>query len=99
VQSGAMTRGREVWKFSAIIEATAADAERVSEAIARALCPEEWHSGPCEVPWTLIQCRFEDLDDDERALWQDDFDNDRSQRPPASGDAVEFGSGACDQTE
>jgi len=65
-----------VWKFSAIIEATAQDAERAAEAMQRALCPDENHDGPCEVPWTMMQCRFEDLDD-ERVMWEEDFANDR----------------------
>lgn len=66
-----------VWKFSAIIEATADDAERAGEAIQRALCPDENHDGPCEVPWTMMRCRFEDLDDEEREMWKEDFANDR----------------------
>jgi hypothetical protein len=57
---------REVWKFSIIIEATDDDAERVAEAIARSLCPDEDHDGLCEHPWTLIRSRFDDLDEDER---------------------------------
>ena len=68
-----------VWKFSAIIEATADDAERAAEAMQRALCSDENHDGPCQVPWTMMQCRFEDLDDDERARWEKDFANDRRQ--------------------
>jgi hypothetical protein len=35
-----MSDSRQVWKFSVIIEASRADAERVSEAIFHALCPE-----------------------------------------------------------
>ena len=66
-----------VWKFSAIIEATADDAERAGEAMQRALCPDENHDGPCEVPWTMVQCRFEDLDDDKREVWEADFAKDR----------------------
>lgn len=23
------------------------------EVIARLLCPDEWHQGPCEIPWSL----------------------------------------------
>jgi hypothetical protein len=73
---------REVWKFSMIIEATPEDAEKAAEAMQRALCPDEYHPGPCAVPWTLMTCRFEDLDDDERLLWEDDFEQDRQ---PSSG--------------
>ncbi|MDP9386858.1 MAG: hypothetical protein M3Q48_02750 [Actinomycetota bacterium] len=63
--------------MTAIIEATPEDAERAQEAIARALCPDESHPGQCPVPWTTMICRFEDLDDDEQAAWQADFDADR----------------------
>ena len=74
---GRADNDRVVFKFSAIIEATADDAERAAEAMQRALCPDENHDGPCQVPWTMTQCRFEDLDDDERAMWEKDFANDR----------------------
>ena len=72
-----MSEQRQVWKLSVIFEATEVDAERVSEAMQRALCPDENHDGPCEMPWTVMQHRFEDLDDDERQMWEDDFANDR----------------------
>ena len=72
-----MSDRREVWKLSVIIEATEAEAERASEAMQRALCPDENHDGPCDVPWTMMHCRFEDLDDDERQMWEADFANDR----------------------
>ena len=70
---------REVWVFSMIIEATAEDAEKAAEAMQRALCPDENHSGPCAVPWTLMRSRFEDLDDDERASWAEIFEQDRQE--------------------
>lgn len=73
-----VTDSRQVWKFSVIIEASRADAERVSEAISHALCPEP-HPGPCPVPWTLIQSGFENLDDVERREWEEDFEEDRQQ--------------------
>ena len=79
---------REVWKFSVIIEATAEDAGRAAEAMQRALCPDDSHDGPCEVPWTMMQCRFEDLDDDQRRMWEEDFANDRRQFQ----EAVDFSS-------
>ena len=65
--------------FSVIIEATEDDAERAAEAMERALCPDENHDGLCEVPWTMIKCRFEDLDDDERRMWEEGFANSRRQ--------------------
>ena len=70
---------REVWQVSAIIEATAEQAEAAQEAIAKALCPDEEHPGYCEVPWTLLACRFEDLNDQDKVSWQESFDEDRRQ--------------------
>ena len=72
-----MSDERIIWKVSAIIEATADDAEKAQEAIARALCPKEGHPGYCPVPWTTMICRFEDLDGAEHAMWQADFQDDR----------------------
>lgn len=68
---------REIWKISTIIEATAEQAEVAQDAIARALCQDSQHSGDCEVPWTTIICRLEDLDDRDKAEWQESFDEDR----------------------
>ena len=68
---------RQVWIISAVIEATEADAEAAQEAIARALCPDDMHPGPCPVPWTTYTVRFEDLDEERRGLWQESFDEDR----------------------
>jgi hypothetical protein len=65
------------WKISAVIEATKDEADQAVEAIGRALCPEPDHAGYCEVPWVTMTCRFDDLDDDERASWQAEFDEDR----------------------
>ena len=33
--------------------ATAAEAVAAQDPIARLLCPDEFHRGPCEVPWSL----------------------------------------------
>lgn len=60
-----------------MIEATEEEASEAEEAIARALCPDQDHSGYCEVPWTTLRVALADLDDDERAIWQDDFDDQR----------------------
>jgi hypothetical protein len=68
---------REVWVISTVIEATRADADAAKEAIARALCPDDMHAGPCPVPWTMYAVRFEDLDEEQRRLWQESFDEDR----------------------
>lgn len=63
--------------FSMIIEATPADAERAAEALRRASCPDPNHDGPCNVPWSLMTCRFEDLDEDEQQGWRETFDDER----------------------
>jgi hypothetical protein len=62
---------------SAVIEATEDAAQAAQEAIARALCPDENHPGYCTVPWTTMICRFDDLDPEERAVWEADFAEDR----------------------
>ena len=72
-----MTNARAVWKITAIVEASAEQAEAAQAAIARALCPDGDHPGYCPTPWTMIACRFDDLADEERAGWQADFDDDR----------------------
>jgi hypothetical protein len=68
---------RTVWKVTAIIEATADQAEAAQQTIARAVCPDENHPGYCPNPWTMVACRFEDMPEDERAAWQADFDEER----------------------
>ena len=72
-----MSNNRQVWRFSVVIEASEEDAERVGEAIARALCPDDFHPGPCPIPWTMMHCRFNELDDDEQRRWEADFDDER----------------------
>jgi hypothetical protein len=68
---------RTVWKVTAIIEATADQAQEAAETIERALCPDENHPGYCPVPWTTIVYRFEELAGEERVQWQADFHEDR----------------------
>ena len=68
---------RTVWVLSAVIEGTRDDAAAALEAIERTLCPDPDHDGYCPVPWTTMACRFDDLDDEERADWQQSFDEDR----------------------
>lgn len=68
-----MADGRTVWRISAIIEASEEDARAAEEAIARALCPDENHTGYCPVPWTTLACRFDDLDDGDRVEWEAEF--------------------------
>ena len=68
--------GRRVWRVTAVIEASAQDADAVAEAIARALCPDPDHQGRCRVPWTIMLCEVEEPD---RSRWLAEFDQ---QRPP-----------------
>ena len=73
-----MDSERTIFKVSAVIEATDAEANDALEAIARALCPDDNHEGECPVPWTLVlACRFDDLSRKERASWMDSFEEDR----------------------
>lgn len=62
---------RRVWRVTAVIEASAADADVVAEAIARALCPDPDHEGRCRVPWTIMLCEVEEPD---RSDWLAGFD-------------------------
>ena len=71
------TNQRAIWRVSAIIEATEEQKDAALEAIARALCPDEHHPGYCPVPSTLMACRFDDLDLEDRARWQESFREDR----------------------
>jgi hypothetical protein len=72
---------RAIWKLSVVIEATKAEKEAALEAIARMLCPDDNHEGECDMPWTTIATRFEDLDPDEQASWHDSF---ADERPPST---------------
>src|SRR5438093_1679673 len=69
---------RRAWAIRVMIEASEAQADVAKEAIARALCPDENHPGYCPVPWTLVGCALDDLDADEQATWQENFDDDRT---------------------
>lgn len=68
---------REIWKLDAFIEATSEQANDALEAIGRALCPDDDHPVYCPVPWVTMIIRFADLDDEEKASWQQEFDDDR----------------------
>ena len=68
---------RTIWQITAVIEATEAQKNAALEALARALCPDEGHAAYCPVPWTTLVCRLDDLDPEQKASWQDNFDEDR----------------------
>lgn len=68
---------RTVWAIKVLIEATEDQAESAEEAISRALCPDENHTGYCPVPWTMIKCALADLSEAEQAEWQESFDEQR----------------------
>jgi hypothetical protein len=68
-----MSEQRQVWKFSVIVQATESEADELGAAIARVLCPDDDHDGPCPVPWTVIRSGFEHVDADEAILWHESF--------------------------
>lgn len=72
-----VSHDRTVWKISAIIEGTDDEAHAAQDAVEKALCPDPGHPGYCAVPWTTVVTRFDDLEPEERAAWQADFDGDR----------------------
>lgn len=41
---------RDVWQVRVVLRATPAELERTTQAIARALCPDENHASPCPTP-------------------------------------------------
>jgi hypothetical protein len=56
-----------------VIEATVSEAEQISEALARVMCPDDGHDGECAVPWTLMRSGFEHVDDADVATWMTEF--------------------------
>lgn len=69
---------RQVWQVTVLIEATPRDKDAAMEAIERALCPDPDHPGYCRVAWFASTAALTELDDDERASWQEMFDDDRA---------------------
>jgi len=57
----------DVWKITVVLRATDAEQEQATEAIARALCPDQFHAGPCPTPWAMITSRVSDCDDQDEA--------------------------------
>ncbi|MFN2607357.1 MAG: hypothetical protein ABR511_05605 [Acidimicrobiales bacterium] len=80
---------RRVWAVKVLIEATEDQAEAAEEAITRAPCPDENHPGHCPLPWTLVKCALGDLDEVERADWQQTFDEQRRLAPEAGESGVD----------
>lgn len=68
----------------AVIEATEDERDAALTAIQTALCPDPDHDGYCPVPWTTLTVRLDDLDESERASWQEDF-NEQRQRAQDAG--------------
>ncbi len=56
------------------------------EAIGRALCPEENHSGYCAVPWATVLVPPGSLDPDEFTEWSRSFAEER-ERARRAGEA------------
>lgn len=48
-------------------------AERVSEALRRALCPDDFHVGPCPIPWGTMTRNLRHGTRDEKVFYRDFF--------------------------
>lgn len=70
--------GRTIWEFRMVIEATEQEADQAHDAIARALCPDEEHPGPCQPPWVASRTRLDKLEGAEGVRWEASFDQDRA---------------------
>ncbi len=68
---------QRLWAVRVILEGDETSVEEAQEAIARALCPDENHPGPCPTPWTMITVRLDELDQKEQREWQPLFDDER----------------------
>ncbi len=69
-----MNEEYSVWKFSVLRGGTEEAVNRAVAAMTGALCSHEDHEGPCEVPWSIVGSRFDDLDDDQRRFYEQEFD-------------------------
>jgi hypothetical protein len=69
---------RQVWAIKVLIEAREEDVPAAVAAIERALCPDPEHPGYCPVPWFVSSFALADMDEAERAGWQQDFARDRA---------------------
>lgn len=58
---------RDVWLVQIVLRATEAELRQATDAIARALCPDESHEGPCATPWTMVSARVDDIEDQDEA--------------------------------
>lgn len=45
---------RPVWQLEFVLTGSETQRERASEAMRRALCPDEFHPGLCEIPWSAM---------------------------------------------
>jgi hypothetical protein len=57
----------EVWQVSVVLRATEAEVRQTAEAIARVLCSDESHDGPCPIPWAMRSSRVDDIEDQDQA--------------------------------
>jgi hypothetical protein len=46
-----------------VLWATEAELKHATEALARALCPDKFHDGPCATPWGMASSRVDDVED------------------------------------
>ncbi|MFC4126403.1 hypothetical protein [Nocardia rhizosphaerae] len=81
-----MTGRPELWEVRLGIVATEADLRRVTAAIETLLCPDPEHAPPCPIPWALSVCAGDDLDDAERATYDDVVEQYRIEAGSTSGE-------------
>ncbi len=52
-----------LWQICVVLRASEAELQQATDAIARALCPDELHDGPCPIPWAISSSSVDDMDD------------------------------------
>jgi hypothetical protein len=57
----------DVWQVRIVLRASEDELRQATDAIARALCPDEFHDGPCPTPWSMSTSRVDDMDDQDQA--------------------------------
>ncbi|WP_405110903.1 hypothetical protein OG559_00460 [Micromonospora sp. NBC_01405] len=57
---------KKLWKIQIPVLATGSEIEAVTDALGRALCPDDDHAGSCPVPWFIVVTDGDSLDRQER---------------------------------
>lgn len=73
-----MTKG--FYRVSALIHATAAEADALQEQLQRLLCPEPDHAPPRPIPWETMVALVDDGDDTASLQQQIDAEGDPGRR-------------------